>query len=70
MNFGLMTAFREYASRLRFPRLFMLTAALFVVDLLVPDVVPFADEIMLGLLTALLASFKRRRDERPPSGGG
>ena len=69
MNLGLMTAFRQYASRLRFPRLFMLTATLFVIDLLVPDVIPFADEIMLGLLTALLASFKRRRDGSPPSGG-
>jgi hypothetical protein len=47
-------------ARLRFPTLFLVAAALFTVDLLVPDVIPFADELLLGLATALLATFKRR----------
>jgi len=47
-------------SRLRFPWLLLLTAALFVFDLLVPDLIPFADEILLGLLTTLLATLKKR----------
>lgn len=49
-----------YASRLRFPTLFLIAAGLFVVDVLVPDVVPFADEILLGLGTLLLSSWKKR----------
>jgi len=52
------------AARLRFPWLFALTATLFVIDLLVPDLLPFADEILLGLLTILFASWRRRRDPR------
>ena len=48
----------QYASRLRFPKLFMLTATLFVVDLLVPDVIPLIDEILLGLGTLLLGSLR------------
>ncbi|MBX7244088.1 MAG: hypothetical protein K1X53_01240 [Candidatus Sumerlaeaceae bacterium] len=48
----------EYASRLRFPRLLALTLILFVLDLLVPDFIPFADEILLGLATALLSVWK------------
>ncbi len=51
-----------YARRLRFPTLFLLVATLFVVDLLIPDVIPFIDEIMLGLGTILLASWKGRKD--------
>jgi hypothetical protein len=66
VNMGLMTRFREYAATLRFPKLFMLTAVLLLVDVLVPDMIPFADEILLALATALLASFKKRRS----SGGG
>ena len=50
----------RYASGLRFPRLLAVTAALFVLDLLIPDAVPFVDEILLGLISLLLASLKKR----------
>lgn len=49
-----------FASRLRFPTLFLVTAGLFVLDLLVPDFIPFIDELLLGLGTLLLSSWKRR----------
>jgi hypothetical protein len=52
-------------ARLRFPVLFLVSAALFGVDLLLPDVIPFADELLLGLATALLATFKRRLEGDP-----
>jgi hypothetical protein len=55
--------FLRYASQLRFPWLVAITATLFVLDLVIPDFVPFADEILLGLLTVVLASFRRRRRE-------
>jgi hypothetical protein len=48
-------------ARLRFPVLFLIAAALFVLDLAVPDVIPFADEVLLGLATALLASWRAHR---------
>ena len=48
-------------ARLRFPVLFLISAGLFVVDLVVPDFIPFADEVLLGLVTALLASWRSRR---------
>ena len=51
---------RVFTSRLRFPRLFALTAVLFVVDMIIPDLIPFADEILLGLVSAMLASLKKR----------
>lgn len=54
--------FLVWASRLRFPWLLAITATLFVVDLFVPDLVPFVDEVILGLLTILLASVKRKRN--------
>ncbi len=54
----------RFAAGLRFPTLFWITAGLFLLDLLIPDLVPFADELLLGLLTLLFASLKRRRLER------
>jgi len=51
-----------FARRLRFPWLFALTAALFLLDLAIPDVIPLVDEVLLGLLSALLAGLRRRRD--------
>jgi len=48
-----------YASRHRFPKLLALAAAVFIVDLILPDVIPFADEILLGLITLLLAMLKK-----------
>jgi hypothetical protein len=57
-----------FLSRLKYPQLFKLTAVLFAVDLLVPDVIPFADELLLGLATLLLGNWKQRRerDVTPP----
>ena len=51
-----------FFSKLSFPRLFALTAALFAIDLVVPDLVPFVDELLLGLGTLLLANFRKRKD--------
>jgi hypothetical protein len=62
---GILAFVLRYLATLRFPYLLVVTAALFVVDLLVPDVIPFADEILLALLTILLARIKRTdADER------
>lgn len=54
-----------WARRLRHPTLFKLVAALFLVDLLLPDPALFLDEILLGLGTLLLANWKQRR--APPA---
>lgn len=65
-----------WARRLRHPTLFKLTALAFAINLVVPDVIPFIDEILLGLGTLVLASWKDRhlpaeatpstRDRREP----
>lgn len=60
------TLARRVFGRLRYPRLLALTGALFVADLFVPDLVPFADEILLGLGTLLLARLRTRRAEPDP----
>ena len=57
----LVTPVLQFFSKLSYPRLFALTAALFVIDLVVPDLMPFADELLLGLGTLLLANFRKRK---------
>lgn len=52
-----------FLSRLRYPQLFSLMAALLVFDLLVPDFIPFLDEILLAAGTILLGMLKNRGDE-------
>ena len=51
----------RFAAKLRFPQLFLITAALFLLDLVIPDVIPFADELLLGLGTLLLGSLRKRK---------
>lgn len=48
------------AKRLRFPVLFALTTILFVVDLFVPDALPFVDELLLGLGALVLGGLRRK----------
>lgn len=48
--------------RLRHPTLFKLTLVAFAISVLLPDPVPFVDEIVLGLATAWLASRTQARE--------
>ena len=54
------TILGRFASRLRFPQLFAFTATLFLFDLLIPDLIPFMDELLLGLATLLLGMWKKQ----------
>ncbi len=56
--------FLNWAKRLRFPWLLAITASLFCITLVVPDPLPFVDEILLGLGALLFASLKQRRADR------
>lgn len=53
----------ERAQSFRYPTLVLLTGVFFVIDLFVPDLLPFVDEILLGLLTLLLAAVRSRGNE-------
>lgn len=62
----------RWASRFRYPTLLAITATVFLLDLAIPDMIPFVDEILLALATGVLASLRKRRDggpdEAPPDG--
>lgn len=55
----------RWLGKLSYPRLFMLAAGLFIADVIIPDFIPFADEILLGLGTLLLANWKNRKPSAP-----
>jgi len=46
------------ATRLKFPQLFAVLLGLFLFDLVFPDLVPFIDEILLGLGAALFGMWR------------
>lgn len=65
----MLTPLLDWARKLRYPTLFKFTAVLFALSMLVPDPIPFLDEILFGLGTLLLANWKRRKDptNEPPA---
>ena len=58
----LLLPFMIWARKLRYPTLFKITAGLFLVTMVIPDPIPFVDEILLALGTLLLANWKNRKD--------
>ena len=61
MAHPLLAPLLAFAGRLRFRNLFLVTASLFLLDVVIPDFVPFVDEILLGLGTLLLAALRKPR---------
>jgi hypothetical protein len=51
--------------RLKYPWVFVLLAAVFVADTVIPDPIPFVDEIMLALLTFLVGTWRTRKKDSP-----
>ena len=61
--------FLAFAARLRFPTLFWVTLAIFLLDLVIPDLIPFADEVLLGLGAMILSNWQKPQAteaQRPP----
>jgi hypothetical protein len=48
----------RFLGRLATPRLFLVAVTLLGIDLIIPDVVPFLDEILLAILTLVFARRK------------
>ena len=46
---------------LRFPTLFLILGGFTLIDIVVPDFIPFIDEIGLALLTVLFGMWKDRK---------
>ncbi len=73
MGNPLLAPLLRFLGRLSYPRLFVLTGVLFALNVIIPDVIPFVDEILLGLGTLLLANWKKRKDpvasNKPPIDG-
>lgn len=55
----------SFANGLKFRQLFFIVAGLFVLDLLIPDMIPMIDEILLALLTIILANIKKEKSGQP-----
>ncbi len=58
----ILAAVTERLTQLRFPTLFLALAGIFLIDLVIPDFIPFVDEVLLGVATLIVASLTRHRD--------
>lgn len=55
---------RRFLERRRFPTLMLLGGLLFIINLLVPDPIPFFDEALLLIATVAIGSLRgRKKDE-------
>ena len=59
---------QRFLGGLKFPQIFSLLAALFVIDFFLPDPIPFIDEIICAILAIMLGMWKKRSDEVPFEG--
>lgn len=55
------TFLAKFLAGLATPRLFLVAATLFGLDLLIPDFIPFVDEALLAIVTLIFARRKTRR---------
>lgn len=55
------------AGRLRYPWLFALLVAALAADFVIPDPIPFIDELVLALLTVFVGSWRNRRQSQDPN---
>lgn len=69
MRAVLLPAITNFLGGLRFRNLFLITAALFAVNVVFPDIIPFVDELLLGLATLVLARWKDRDAPQGAAGG-
>lgn len=60
---GVAGVFLRWASRLRFPYIFLLLSGLFILNIFIPDVIPMVDEIIMGLAAVLLGSLRKKPEE-------
>jgi len=62
---GLAAPILRRLRELRFRNLFLIAAALLLIDLAIPDFIPLIDEILLGILTMVFWSWRRpEREEK------
>jgi hypothetical protein len=57
----LVAPFMAFLGRLSYPKLFAVTAVLFLIDLAIPNLIPF-DDIALGIATLVLANWRKKPD--------
>jgi hypothetical protein len=58
---GIKARLTGYLESLRFPWLLLGTSLLFLVNVFVPDAIPFVDEILLALVAVVLGRLKRKK---------
>jgi hypothetical protein len=59
---SLLAPLLTFLARLRYRSLFLVAAALLAIDLVIPDAIPFADEVLLGIVTIVLSRLRKPKE--------
>ena len=54
---------RRFLENRRFPTLLMIAAALLGLNMAIPDVLPFVDEILMLIATLLIGSLRKKKEQ-------
>ena len=65
----MITILKRWIGGLRFPGLLLLGGVLLVLNLLIPDPLPWVDEILLAVAAAALANMRKDKPTSPPDSG-
>lgn len=57
---------RRFLERRRFPSLMLMAGVLFVINVFVPDPIPFIDELLLLIATVAFGAWRKRKPESGP----
>ncbi|GAB4170886.1 MAG: hypothetical protein Kow0020_05360 [Wenzhouxiangellaceae bacterium] len=52
---------KRFLERRRFPTLLVIAALLLAADLVIPDALPFVDELLLTIVTIIFGSWRKRK---------
>lgn len=58
---------KPFLDRLKLPWLFLLSVAGLLLNIVIPDPIPFMDEVLLALVSAILASIRKPREQDNPA---
>ena len=67
-HFMILAPIRRFLERRRFPTLLLIGTGLLLLNIIIPDALPFVDEILMLIATLLIGSLSKNKQEQAEAG--